>query len=55
MVQKLEGFRLGLQVKRSHFRISEALTLDLRKLAFECPARQGGDEKCVLPEAARIR
>ena len=28
---------------------------DLRKLAFECPARKGGDEKCVLPEAARIR
>jgi hypothetical protein len=28
---------------------------NLRKLAFECPARKGGDEKCVLPEAARIR
>jgi hypothetical protein len=27
----------------------------LRKLAFECPARKGGDEKCVLPEAAKIR
>jgi hypothetical protein len=27
----------------------------LRKIAFECPARKGGDEKCVLPEAAAIR
>ena len=32
-----------------------AWPVDLRKLAFECPARKGGDEKCVLPEAAIIR
>ncbi len=32
-----------------------SLSLCLRKIAFECPARKGGDEKCVLPEAAAIR
>jgi hypothetical protein len=29
--------------------------ISLRKIAFECPARKGGDDKCVLPEAAAIR
>ena len=27
----------------------------LREIAFECPAWEGGDEKCVLPPAAEIR
>ena len=29
-------------------------TLGSRKIAFGCPARQGGEEKGLLPEAAPI-
>jgi hypothetical protein len=31
------------------------MLFSLRKTAFECPARKGGDEKCLLPAAAPIR
>jgi len=48
-VQKLEGFRLGLNINRSHFTTSDAPTLDLQQL----PAQTAGYQKLILSEIRR--